>query len=130
MNYSKLLRQQGISPTKQRLEIANVLLAKPQHISADQLLLLLRKQGSKVSKATIYNTLSLFKTGRLVRELNVDSAKAVYDSAAYTHHHFYNVDTGEVIDIPEDKINIEAFPTLPPGTRKDDIEILIKVRQK
>ena len=91
MNYSKLLRQQGISPTKQRLEIANALLAKPQHISADQLLLLLRKQGSKVSKATIYNTLSLFKTGRLVRELNVDSAKAVYDSAAYTHHHFYNV---------------------------------------
>ena len=78
----------------------------------------------------IHDTLSLFKTGRLVRELNVDSAKAVYDSAAYTHHHFYNVDTGEVIDIPEDKINIEAFPTLPPGTRKDDIEILIKVRQK
>ena len=36
MNYSKLLRQQGISPTKQRLEIDNALLAKPQHISADQ----------------------------------------------------------------------------------------------
>ena len=110
MNYSKLLRQQGISPTKQRLEIANALLAKPQHISADQLLLLLRKQGSKVSKATIYNTLSLFKTGRLVRELNVDSAKAVYDSAAYTHHHFYNVDTGEVIDIPEDKLILKPSP--------------------
>ena len=91
MNYSKLLRQQGISPTKQRLEIADALLTKPQHISADQLLVLLRKQGSKVSKATIYNTLNLFKTGRLVRELNVDSAKAVYDSAAYTHHHFYNI---------------------------------------
>jgi len=130
MNYKNLLIQQGISPTKQRLEIASALLGKPQHISADQLLILLRDQGSKVSKATIYNTLNLFKISGLVRELNIDSEKAIYDSATYTHHHFYNIDTSEVIDIPNDEINFDAFPSLPLGTKKEDIEILIKIRQK
>ena len=130
MNYKNLLKKEGISPTKQRLEIASILLNKPQHFSADQVLILLRRQGSKVSKATIYNTLKLFKLSGLVRELNIDSGRTIYDSAAYTHHHFYNIDTFEVIDIPKDEINFDVFPSLPHGTKKDDIEILIKIRQK
>ena len=130
MNFYKYLRQHGISPTKQRLEVASVLLGKPQHLSADQVLNLLKDQGSKISKATVYNTLNLFKKGGLVRELNIDSAKTIFDSTTNSHHHFYNIDTGEIIDIPKDGVSIDRFPHLPKGTLPDDVEVLIKVRQE
>ena len=130
MNFYKYLRQHGISPTKQRLEVASVLLGKPQHLSADQVLNLLKDQGSKISKATVYNTLNLFKKGGLVRELNIDSAKTIFDSTTNSHHHFYNIDTGEIIDIPKDEVSIDRFPHLPKGTLPYDVEVLIKVRQE
>ena len=130
MNFYKYLRQHGISPTKQRLEVASVLLGKPQYLSADQVLNLLKDQGSKISKATVYNTLNLFKKGGLVRELNIDSAKTIFDSTTNSHHHFYNIDTGEVIDIPKNEVSIDRFPHLPEGTLPDDVEVLIKVRQE
>ena len=130
MNFYKHLRKHGISPTKQRLEVASILLVKPQHLSADQVLNLLREQGSKISKATVYNTLNLFKKGGVVRELNIDSAKTIFDSTTIPHHHFFNVDTGEVIDIPKNQVIINKLPHLPAGTYTDDVEVLIKVRQE
>ena len=54
------LEDHGILPTPQRLEVAEILLEKPQHLSADQLIERLRSGGSTVSKATIYNSLNLF----------------------------------------------------------------------
>ena len=36
----------------------------------------------------------------LVRELTVDPDRKYYDSTTHSHHHFYNVGTGELSDIP------------------------------
>ena len=55
-----LFEQCGILSTPQRLEVAEILLEKPQHMSADQIIDRLREAGSGVSKATVYNTLNLF----------------------------------------------------------------------
>ena len=54
------LRDHGVLPTAQRLEVASVLLSRPQHLSADQIIEKLQDAGSGVSKATVYNTLKLF----------------------------------------------------------------------
>ena len=86
----------GILPTPQRLEIAGILLEKPQHLSADQIIERLRRDGSAVSKATVYNTLNLFSEHGLVKEVMVDPIRKFYDSTTHPHHHFYNVDTGEL----------------------------------
>ena len=50
----------GILPTPQRLAVAAVLLQKPQHLSAEQVIDRLREKGSIVSKETVYNSLNLF----------------------------------------------------------------------
>ena len=50
----------GIRPTAQRVQIAELLLSAPQHLSAEQILASLRRAGARVSKATVYNTLNLF----------------------------------------------------------------------
>ena len=120
----------GILPTPQRLKIAEILLARPQHLSAEQILDRLRQAGSSVSKATVYNTLNLFRESGLVRELSVDPERRYYDSVTRAHHHFYNVDTGEFTDIDEDRVSISELPSLPEGTESHSVEVLIKIRDR
>jgi Fur family iron response transcriptional regulator len=126
----KKLSDHGVTPTPQRLEVADILLDRPQHLSADQILERLREAGSGVSKATVYNTLKLFGECGLVRELTVDPDRRYYDSTTHPHHHFFNVGTGELSDIPEDQVEILKLPVLPPGTEQESVEVLIRVRDK
>jgi Fur family iron response transcriptional regulator len=123
-----LFEQHGILPTPQRLEVAEILLDKPQHLSADQIIDRLRDSGSGVSKATVYNTLNLFAERGVVKECMVDPVRKFYDSSTHPHHHFYNVDTGELSDIPEDRVRFNELPELPDGTRQESVELLITVR--
>ena len=116
--------------TPQRIEVASVLLDRPQHLSADQILERLRDSGSRVSKATVYNSLRLFSEYGLIREINVDPARKFYDSTNHAHHHFYNVDTGRLTDIPANRIGILDLPELPDGTEQQGVEVLIRVRDK
>jgi len=118
-----------ILSTPQRLEIAEILLERPQHLSAEQIIDQLRAAGSCVSKATVYNTLNLFTERGLVRECVVDPERRFYDSTTKPHHHFYNLDTGELTDIPAENIRFEGLPQFPENGQLDSIEVLIKVRQ-
>ena len=65
----QLLTSHNISPTNQRVKIAQVLFAEPQHLSADQVLSIVNTERNFVSKATVYNTLGLFAKKGLVREV-------------------------------------------------------------
>ncbi|MDH4049283.1 MAG: transcriptional repressor [Gammaproteobacteria bacterium] len=124
------LKEHGVLPTPQRLEVAAVLLERPQHLSADQLLEKLRAQGSRVSKATVYNTLNLFGECGLVKELTVDPSRKYYDSTTHAHHHFFHVETGKLSDIPANQVEILGLPQLPPGTEQESVEVLIRIRDK
>ena len=124
------LQEHGVVPTPQRLEIARILLDRPQHLSADQILDRLRRNGSRVSKATVYNTLHLFGEKGLIREVNVDPTRTFFDSTTRPHHHFYNVDTGELSDIPDSDIRVLDLPSLPAGTEQESVEILIRIRDR
>ena len=124
------LKRHGVLPTPQRIEVAEVLLERPQHLSADQILDRLRESGSRVSKATVYNTLHLFGEKGLIKELNVDPSRKFYDSTTHAHHHFYHVDTGELTDIPQSQITIMGLPPLPAGAEQETVEVLIRIRDK
>ena len=133
MNRPRLLslfEEHGILPTPQRIEIADILLERPQHLSAEQILDQLRTAGSSVSKATVYNTLNLFSERGLIREVMVDPVRKFYDSTTHPHHHFYNVDSGELSDIPDDDVQFRELPSLPRGTEQAGVEVLIKVRNR
>ena len=124
------LRAHGVLPTSQRIEVAELILARPQHLSADQIIDRLRENGSTVSKATVYNCLKIFGESGLVKEINVDATRKFYDSTTHPHHHFYHVETGELTDIADEKIHIQDLPPLPKGTEKEGVEVLIRVRDK
>ena len=102
---SSLLERHGIRPTQQRVKVAEVLLTAPVHLTAEQLLTTLRQSPSRVSKATVYNTLKLFVDHGLVRQIHLDPERCVYDSAIGPHHHFQNVATGEMQDIQPEELD-------------------------
>ncbi len=118
----------GILPTPQRMEVAEILLQEPQHLSADQIIDELRIKGSNVSKATVYNSLNLFGERGLVKECLVDPERRFYDSTTSPHHHFYNTDTGELSDIPSDTIEVTGLPELPAGTQLEGAELIVRIR--
>jgi Fur family iron response transcriptional regulator len=123
-----LIEEHDILATPQRVEIAHILLEQPQHLSAEQIIERLKAADSGVSKATVYNTLNLFSERGLIKEVMVDPVRKFYDSTTHPHHHFYNVDSGELADIPDEQVNFAGLPELPEGTERESVEVLIKVR--
>ena len=123
------LAAHGIRPTAQRLRIAELLFARAQHLTAEQVIQALGCDGTQVSKATVYNTLNLFAARGLVRALTVDPERSLFDSNTSPHHHFHVEDTGELIDVPPDAVEFSRLPALPAGTEKVAVEVVIRVRR-
>lgn len=123
-----MLSKHGITPTQQRVEIAQLMFARPQHLSAEQVLEMVNGERALVSKATVYNTLGLFAEKGLVREVIVDPTKVFYDTNTEPHHHFYNVDNGTLVDIDEREVEIGQLPMPPEGMVTDCVDVVIRVR--
>lgn len=126
----EVLRNHDINPTHQRIEIAYVLFSRREHLSADQLLAMVNERNAETSKATVYNTLNLFLEKKLIREVIVDPSKVFYDPNTDTHHHFYDIDTGELTDIDAAEIEVYGLPQLPEGVVTEGIDIIVRIRSQ
>lgn len=126
--FAERLRQQGIAATRQRLRIAKALIEHGGHPSAQDLYLLVNRQQRAVCRATIYNTLNLFVSKGLIQEVSVDSSRTFYDVNINPHHHFFNVDTGELLDVEPNSVSFKELPPLPMGTQQEEITLIIRVR--
>ena len=127
-NLAEVLRARGIMPTHQRIEIAHAIFSHGEHLSADRILALVNDRASETSKATVYNTLNLFLEKQLIREVIVDPSKVFYDPNTDPHHHFYNVDTGELTDIDARGIRVTGLPALPRGMVTAGMDIIVRIR--
>ena len=126
---ARLLLSRGITPTQQRVEIASILLACEQHLSAEQLLAQVNQHGTVVSQATVYNTLGLLARKGLVRAVIVDPAKVFYDSNTKPHYHFYDAVNGSLTDIAVDEMSFKQLPALPEGTTIEGMDVIIRLRR-
>lgn len=123
------LSAHGIQPTAQRLRIAAILLSVPQHMSAEQLLARLETGGTRVSKATVYNTLNLFASRGLIRSLAVDGTRAWFDSNVEPHYHFQDVDSGALTDVAVPDVEFSRLPPTPEGMEVAGIDLVIRLRR-
>lgn len=123
-----MLRSCHINPTSQRIEIAQVLFSRCEHLSAEDVFVLVNGDSARVSKATVYNTLGLFAESGLVREVIADPTRIFYDPNTSPHHHFYDTSTGKLMDIPAEQVQISALPALPDGMLMEGVEVIVRVR--
>ena len=124
-----MLRDAEITPTHQRIKIGEVLFARQQHMSAEQVLAAVNQDDDEVSKATVYNTLGVFAQHGLLREVIVDPSKVFYDSNLSKHHHLYYSDSGELEDIDDKNIEISKLPNLPSDLQIEDVDVIIRVHR-
>lgn len=125
-----MLQHFKISPTRQRVEIAEYLFQRAQHLSAEKILQGVTAAGKHVSRATVYNTMGLFANKGVVREVLIDRERVFYDSNPDVHQHLYNVETGELTDIYEAELNLLAAPRLPEDLKIVATDIIFKVTSK
>jgi len=125
-----MLQHYKISPTRQRVEIAEFLFQRPQHLSAEKILDGVTDAGNRVSRATVYNTMGLFASKGVVREVLIDRERVFYDSNTEVHQHLYNVDTGELTDVYDAEVDMVAGPELPEGIKIIDTDIVFKVSSR
>tara|TARA_B100000963_G_scaffold313988_1_gene292261 strand:- start:509 stop:916 length:408 start_codon:yes stop_codon:yes gene_type:complete len=127
----KKLRLSGLRPTKQRLEIAKFLFDRDKtfHFTVESLdKLLAKKTTSKFALATIYNTIHAFKNAGYLSEVEVRGKKTYFDTNVSNHHHFYDSETSELIDIDANDIIIQKIPKAPNGKKIKNVEVFINLK--
>jgi len=127
----KKLRSSGLRPTKQRVEIAKFLFEREKtfHFTVESLnKLLAKKTASKFALATIYNTVHAFKEAGHLSQVEIKGKKTYFDTNISNHHHFYDSETSELIDIDADEVIIQKIPKAPNGKKIKNIEVFISLK--
>ncbi len=129
-NLDDMLRAAKLRPTRQRVELAELLFSKgDRHVSAENLYEEARKAGVAVSLATIYNTLHQFTDNGLLRAISVDSTKTYFDTNTDNHHHFFIEGSNKVIDMPSGFARVENLPEPPKGMEISRVDVVVRVRE-
>ena len=124
------LRDAGLRPTRQRLELAALLFAQGhRHLTAEELFGDATRAGAKVSLATVYNTLNQFTRAGLLRQVVVDAQSSYFDTNTDAHQHFFVEDDARLIDIPADAVSVSGVPAPPKGTVLQHVDVVVRVRR-
>ena len=128
--YTKKLRESGLRPTRQRLKICEVLFLREKtfHFTIKDLTKIIEeKLSTKISLATVYNTVHAFKKKGYLKEISINSDKNYFDTNITEHHHFFDEDTNELIDCSNDDIDSVNIKKNITGKKIKSVEVLIKV---
>ena len=124
------LRATGLRPTRQRVALARLLLEKGDcHVTAEQLHGEATEAAIPVSLATVYNTLHQFTAAGLLREVVVEPGRSYFDTNIDDHHHFFCENTGELEDIPGERVMVSQLPAPPEGAEISRVDVIIRVRR-
>ena len=124
------LRLSGLRPTKQRVAICKILFDRKEtfHFTIEKLKKIAEKDSrKKISLATLYNTVHAFEKKGYLKEISLKGNKTFFDTNIKSHHHFYDEETSQLIDIKDENVSINNLPSLPNGKKIEEIEVTIRV---
>ena len=128
-NIKEILRSKSIKLTKQRMLVASYLFdGHNKHVTAEDLFNKLNKSKSKISLATVYNTLHEFYKNKLINKLSINSEKIYFDTNMSNHHHFYNKEDEMLVDV-SNNLKINGLPNPPKGKKIEKIEVLVHLKK-
>lgn len=104
--------------------------ASDRHVTAEQLHSEADRAGVRVSLATVYNTLHQFTDQGLLREVVVEAGRSYFDTNTHGHHHFFELETGQLVDIPDTGISIQGLPDAPDGAEIERVDLVVRVRRR
>tara|TARA_Y100000816_G_C25603741_1_gene323343 strand:+ start:64 stop:483 length:420 start_codon:yes stop_codon:yes gene_type:complete len=130
--YVQKLRSSNLRPTKQRLKICQFLFDREKtfHFTVETLNKKINKNGAtKVSLATIYNTVEAFTSAGYLKEILTSKNKSYYDTNIKSHHHFYDEESKELTDIHYSQVKLSKVPIPPKGKKIKNLEVVIRIQK-
>ena len=130
MKYIEKLRNSGLRPTKQRLQICEVLFdtEKTFHFTINDLDQKIKdKIHNKISLATIYNTVHAFEKKGYLKQIPINSNKIYFDTNVSDHHHFYDLDNNKLIDLNKCDVGPINIKKKINGKKIKSVEVLVKL---
>ncbi|MFS0781101.1 Fur family transcriptional regulator [Bacillus sp. 1P06AnD] len=106
----KQLHSSSYKLTPQREATVRVLLEHEEdHLSAEDVYLLVKEKSPEIGLATVYRTLELLTELKIVDKINFGDGVSRYDlrqeGAAHFHHHLVCMECGAVDEIQEDLLD-------------------------
>ena len=130
--YVQKLRSSNLRPTKQRLKICQFLFDREKtfHFTVETLNKKINKNGTtRVSLATIYNTVEAFTSAGYLKEILTSKNKSYYDTNIKSHHHFYDEGSKELTDINYNQVKLSKVPNPPKGKKIKNLEVVIRIQK-
>ena len=130
MKYIEKLRNSGLRPTKQRLQICEVLFDtdKTFHFTINNLAEKIKNQlNNKISLATIYNTVHAFEKKGYLKQIPINSSEAYFDTNVTDHHHFYDLNEDKLIDLENSDVGPINILKKINGKKIKSVEVLVKL---
>ena len=130
MKYLEKLRNSGLRPTKQRIQICEVLFdtEKTFHFTINDLAKKIKKQlNDKISLATIYNTVHAFEKKGYLKQIPINSSQTYFDTNVTDHHHFYDLKEEKLIDLKNSDVGPINILKKINGKKIKSVEVLVKL---
>tara|TARA_B100000123_G_C25658844_1_gene396684 strand:- start:435 stop:833 length:399 start_codon:yes stop_codon:yes gene_type:complete len=130
VKYLEKLRNSGLRPTKQRLQICEVLFNtnKTFHFTINDLSEKIKKQTSKkISLATLYNTVHAFEKKGYLKQIPINSSQTYFDTNVTEHHHFYDLKEEKLIDLKNSDVGPINILKKINGKKIKSVEVLVKL---
>ena len=130
MKYIEKLRKSGLRPTKQRLQICEVLFNTERtfHFTINDLAKKINEQlNNKISLATVYNTVHAFEKKGYLKQIPINSNQTYFDTNISVHHHFFDEKERKLIDLENDEVEPIKIKKTIPGKKIKSIEVLVRV---
>jgi len=128
--FIKKLKASGLRPTMQRINICKILFDRNTtfHFTINDLTKIIKdKLKKKISLATVYNTVHIFKKKGYLKEISINSDKSYFDTNVLNHHHFFDENTNELIDLKDNQIEKIKIKKIIPGKKIKSVEVLVKI---
>jgi len=130
VKYIKKLRNSGLRPTKQRLQICKVLFdnKKTFHFTVNDLIKKIKiRINNNISLATVYNTVHAFEKKGYLKQIPINSNQIYFDTNITDHHHFYDLKEERLIDLENSDVGPINIKKKINGKKIKSVEVLVKL---
>jgi len=123
-NYVKILKENNLKVTFQRLIVLRYLDENCTHPTADQIYSDLKTNNPSLSKTTVYNALDALQKNGIIQAITISGSELRYDIPHDMHHHFYCKKCGKIVDIDISCPNVKKMSDF--GHKVEEIHGYIK----
>ena len=85
------------------------------------------KINSKISLATLYNTVHAFEKKGYLKQIPINSNQTYFDTNVTDHHHFYDTKDEKLIDLENSDVGPINIRRKINGKKIKSVEVLVKL---